>query len=154
MSDLDLDYRDASNPSENNPRQRRKAKKAATSSAADASQDDLTSMPRVPHKLNAVSTSLDSIHVPPRTPRTAIDSEDGKPEDGIELSLLNDDERRAAAADDDIDVAVSKVKGVSGKDKRGMALLIVLCEQFFLSLAGDLFLSTRQFTKTSFKEFR
>ena len=32
------------------------------------------------------------------------------------------------ADEDDVDVAVSKVKGVSGKDKRGMALLIVLCE--------------------------
>lgn len=134
MSDLDLSYRDSAIPSEKAPRQRRKAKKTAKSPAVDVSKGDDNSMPRVPHKLSAVSTSLDSIHVPPRTPRTVRYDENDKPEDGIELNLLNDDERRAAAADDDVDVAVSRVKGVSGKDKRSMALLIVLCECFLLTL--------------------
>jgi MFS transporter, PAT family, solute carrier family 33 (acetyl-CoA transportor), member 1 len=84
-------------------------------------------MPRLPNKVTAVSSSLDSIQVPPRTPY-ADDSPNGKEDEGIELSLLDDEERRAAATGDD-DFGVGKVKqGVSAKDKRGMALLIVLCE--------------------------
>ena len=152
MSDFDLDYRDAVHPSEKAPRQRRKNKKQAPPSTAPdpSSLEDNSSMPRTPHKITAVSSSLDSIHVPPRTPRTAYGSDDGKAENGIELSLLSEDERRAAAMDeDDVDVAASKVKSVSGKDKRGMALLIVLCESIILAIE-TLLLTCK---KTLSKEF-
>lgn len=79
----------------------------------------------------AVSSSLQSIHIPPRTPRSVRgDSEYANSMDEVEMSLLSSEERRLAAAGVSLDDAyVSKGKaGISTKDKRGMILLIVLCE--------------------------
>lgn len=114
--------------SKRKPRQRRK-NKGKTSPGSSSPDSDLDSMSRNP-KYVAVSSSLEleSIHVPPRTPRSAFGGTDTSAEDEVELSLLNEDERRAAAAGDDVEKSVSRPKGMSSKDKRGMVLLIILCE--------------------------
>ncbi|KAI5119933.1 hypothetical protein M0805_000898 [Coniferiporia weirii] len=112
--------------SKHEPRQRRKHKpKAAASSPSPDPDSDF--MPRN----GAVSSSLESIHIPPRTPKTArsYSSNDDAVEE-VELSLLNEDERRmAGASSEDGDAYVPSLKtkaGMSSKDKRGMILLIVL----------------------------
>lgn len=124
--------------SKRKPRQRRKNKGKA-SPGSSTSDSDLDSMPRNP-KYVAVSSSLEleSIHVPPRTPRSAFGGTDASAEDEVELSLLNEDERRAAAAGDDVDKSVSRPKGMSSKDKRGMVLLIILCESRSSSYHGKI----------------
>ncbi|KAF8912933.1 acetyl-coenzyme A transporter 1-domain-containing protein [Gymnopilus junonius] len=84
----------------------------------------------------AVTSSLNSIHISPRTPRTPRiprpdvgDEEEG---DDVELSLLNEDERLRSARDfQDHEPSLLKVEDasklpISAKDKRGMALLCVL----------------------------
>ncbi|KAJ4473901.1 hypothetical protein J3R30DRAFT_3406733 [Lentinula aciculospora] len=108
-------------------RQRRKNR--AKASSPRSSSPDISSEPMPKgHKYPALSSSveLEGIQIRPRTPRTALHSENGDAVDEVELSLLNEDERRAAAASD-TDLPSSRTKaGVSTKDKRGMALLIVL----------------------------
>ncbi|KAI0062645.1 hypothetical protein BV25DRAFT_1915799 [Artomyces pyxidatus] len=84
----------------------------------------------------ALSTSLDSIHISPRTPRTPRplrgDGEvdvDGETEE-VEMSLLDEEERRRAATGEDDEAAVgagAKVKApLSADDKKAMALLCIL----------------------------
>lgn len=82
------------------------------------------------HKYPALSSSLEleGIQIPPRTPRGAYGSDDGDATDEVELSLLNEDDRRAAAGDGTPSPASKSKQGVSAKDKRAMALLVVLCE--------------------------
>ncbi|KAF8634402.1 hypothetical protein AX15_000854 [Amanita polypyramis BW_CC] len=73
----------------------------------------------------AVSSSLSSIHISPRTPKTprAPREED----EGVELSLLQEDERREAGFDVlEQDEPSPTKRNISAKDKRGMVLLCVL----------------------------
>ena len=81
----------------------------------------------------AVSSSLNSIRITPRTPKTPrSEMRDG--DDDLELSLLNDEERIRSArdfGDDSSSVTESETdlkKPISAKDKRQMVLLCVLCE--------------------------
>lgn len=88
----------------------------------------------------ALSTSLESIQINPRTPKTPRtgdtrwNEQDGGSIDEVELSLLGEDERRAAEAglslDDEDHVPHPTSKRVSSRDKRAIALLIVLCVSF------------------------
>ncbi|PFH54736.1 hypothetical protein AMATHDRAFT_52526 [Amanita thiersii Skay4041] len=74
----------------------------------------------------AVSSSLNSIHISPRTPKTprAIPEDD---EENVELSLLDDEQRREAAQDLDEDEHTRQSKRkISAKDKRAMVLLCIL----------------------------
>jgi hypothetical protein len=72
----------------------------------------------------ATSTSLNSIHISPRTPKSPrmglYDAEEG-----VELSLLGEEERREALRG--VEDIPSK-RPIGAKDKRGMVLLCVLCE--------------------------
>ena len=88
----------------------------------------------------AVTSSLNAIHISPRTPRTPH-PDIGGDEDDVELSLLNESERVQAArsfsdeahslSDNESDTK----RPISAKDKRGMVLLCVLCEHIDLSCA-------------------
>lgn len=72
----------------------------------------------------AVSSSLNNMHISPRTQRTQrnVDEED------VELSLLGEDERyQAGRGLDDGGNSVSK-QPISAKDKRAMVLLCILCK--------------------------
>jgi MFS transporter, PAT family, solute carrier family 33 (acetyl-CoA transportor), member 1 len=94
-------------------------------------------MPR-PHIVNpGLSTSLDSVQITPRTPRSArrdhddIDADyvvgSGSTEE-VEMSLLAEDERRRADAGFEEEYAGAKHKApLSSEDKRAMALLCTLC---------------------------
>lgn len=80
----------------------------------------------------AVTSSLNAIHISPRTPRTPYP--DMGDEDDVELSLLNDAERLQSArtfsdqAHSLPDIEPETKHNISAKDKRGMVLLCVLCE--------------------------
>lgn len=80
----------------------------------------------------AVSSSLNSIHISPRTPKTPRTPRMGfdDAEEGVELSLLGEEERRQASRDiDDAAESISASKRpIGAKDKRGMVLLCVLCK--------------------------
>ena len=78
----------------------------------------------------AVTSSLNSIHISPRTPKTprnALEEE----EDDVELELLNQEQRLQADRDVDSPVVHEShaKKPISAKDKRSMVLLCVLCEK-------------------------
>ncbi|KAF5312342.1 hypothetical protein D9619_003117 [Psilocybe cf. subviscida] len=80
----------------------------------------------------AVTSSLNSIHVSPRTPRTPRPAPGEEDKDDVELSLLDEDQRRQAESDlkdleDEHGVPqdISK-KPISTKDKRNMVFLCVL----------------------------
>lgn len=89
----------------------------------------------MPPMLNpgAVSSSLDSIQINPRTPKTARANwtglEDDENED-VELSLLGEEERRQAAAglDQEYGAPDDSKRPLSAKDKKAMVLLSVLCK--------------------------
>ena len=72
----------------------------------------------------ATSTSLNSIHISPRTPKSPRMGLDDA-EEGVELSLLGEEERREALRG--VEDIPSK-RPIGAKDKRGMALLCVLCK--------------------------
>lgn len=94
-------------------------------------------MPK-PRQPMAVTSGLNAIHIAPRTPKTprtpwnAHDDDDDTAD--VELSLLGDEDRRQAAQG----LGETEEQGFPGgpeakhplstKDKRGMVLLIVLCE--------------------------
>ena len=86
----------------------------------------------------AVTSSLNAIHISPRTPKTPH-SDLGVDEDDVELSLLNEAERlqSARAFPDEAhslsDTEPDTKRHISAKDKRGMVLLCVLCEYIDLS---------------------
>ena len=108
-------------------RQRRKQNKVAQQPAQLSSEDE--TMPRpLDTSRKATTTSLESIHIPPRTPRSArVNGND----DDVELSLLSDEQRRAAnvGVADELDAPDEKIPKRSGpaKDRAAMALLVVLC---------------------------
>lgn len=81
-----------------------------------------------------MTSSLDQIHIAPRTPKTTRssygDSENGQLGDEMELGLLGDEERRQAARglEDMDDLHARDVKtAVTTEDKKAMVLLVVLC---------------------------
>jgi hypothetical protein len=80
----------------------------------------------------AVTSSLNTIHISPRTPKTPHPNMED--EDDVELSLLNDTERlqSAHAFPDEVhslpETEPDAKRNISAKDKRGMVLLSVLCE--------------------------
>ncbi|KZP32438.1 hypothetical protein FIBSPDRAFT_723039 [Athelia psychrophila] len=78
----------------------------------------------------AITSGLNTIHIAPRTPKTAR-SPYGANESDLELSLLGEEERSEAASDlgdtEEQGFPIPEVKRpISNKDKRGIALLIVL----------------------------
>ena len=84
----------------------------------------------------ARSSSLNNIEISPRTPINSranhiSDRLENDAEEGMEMSLLAEDERRQAARGTDgyENDHPGEHKGpISTKDKRAMALLCVLCE--------------------------
>ncbi|CAA7259985.1 unnamed protein product [Cyclocybe aegerita] len=87
---------------------------------------------RTPKEPMAVTSSLNSIHISPRTPKTPRPNNMGDDEDDVELTLLNEDERvRSARNFLDDESSVSEAEHdmkptISAKDRRGMVLLCVL----------------------------
>jgi hypothetical protein len=75
----------------------------------------------------ATSSSLNSIHISPRTPKTPKTSRMGldDAEEGVELSLLGEEERREALRGVE---HIPTKRPIGAKDKRGMVLLCVLCK--------------------------
>ncbi|KAL4246768.1 AmpG-like permease/Acetyl-coenzyme A transporter 1 [Abortiporus biennis] len=83
----------------------------------------------------ALSTSLESIQINPRTPKTPRSNDRRWPReddvDEVELSLLGEDERRQAAdgmgLEEEMDyVSQPPKKSVSSKDKSAIVLLVIL----------------------------
>ncbi|KNZ78133.1 hypothetical protein J132_01658 [Termitomyces sp. J132] len=78
-----------------------------------------------------MSSSLNSIQINPRTPKTPRPSrvELDNAEEEVELSLLGEEERQQAARDlDEVEEEVSSLKKpIGAKDKRNMVLLCILC---------------------------
>ncbi|KAI0700407.1 MFS general substrate transporter [Cytidiella melzeri] len=120
--------------SNKHPRRRRtKPSKDATPDSSPAS--DQEGMPRSPR---GQTTSLESISIQPRTPKTPRSNggplwraSDGIGDEDVELSLLGEDERRQAAQGMTLEeeqeyLAQADKKPMSNKDKRAIALLIIL----------------------------
>lgn len=89
-----------------------------------------TNTPREPM---AVTSSLNSIHISPRTPRTPRPNMGDEDADDVELSLLNEEDRVRSAQEFQENDSISEQEDVlkrpiSAKDKRGMVLLCVLCK--------------------------
>ena len=148
----------ASSPNSNVHHRRRKIKNAhqsdedrdsdrdSPSSRAASRTPDADGMPRGPR---AQTTSLESIAISPRTPRpphappngaTGYNPEDGESSNGadeVEMSLLGEDERREAAdgltLEEEQEYLSPEKRPTSAKDKRAIALLIVLCASCLLS---------------------
>ena len=101
-----------------------------------------------------VSTSLDSVHITPRTPHAvrpthagdsaeADDFVGGLDAEEVEMNLLGEDERRRARpgfAGGDRHLHVMHKAPLSLEDKRAMVLLCVLCTSLFsFSLVSRLY---------------
>jgi MFS transporter, PAT family, solute carrier family 33 (acetyl-CoA transportor), member 1 len=126
---------------------RRSSKKSTRRQNDEAGVSRKQDMPARSLQPMAVSSSLDSIYISPRTPKTPRTMQNGSadPEE-VELTLLDDDERRRAAEGLDADVEedpYSVKRPISPKDKRAIILLCVLCEfptrrllQFSLNFGG------------------
>ncbi|KAJ3516788.1 hypothetical protein NLJ89_g913 [Agrocybe chaxingu] len=84
---------------------------------------------RTPKEPMAVTSSLNSIHISPRTPKTPRPNNMGDDEDDVELTLLNEEERNRSARNfPDDESSISEAEhdmkpAISAKDKRGMVLL-------------------------------
>ncbi|PSS37198.1 hypothetical protein PHLCEN_2v969 [Hermanssonia centrifuga] len=122
-------------PSTDKTSRRRRKSPNDTKSTLPADQEG---MPRSPR---GQTTSLEGISILPRTPKTATvrangfpgwSSEDSGNMEEVEMSLLADDERRQAAEGMTVEeeqeyLSRSEKKPVSSKDKKAIALLIILC---------------------------
>ncbi|KAI0078492.1 MFS general substrate transporter [Panus rudis PR-1116 ss-1] len=122
-------------PSSSRTSRRRKARKQASDSDPATQQD-----PGMPSRNpRAQTTSLESIRILPRTPKTPRSSDrgwtsqDGEPLDEVELSLLDENERRAAADGLALEDEMNHISGthavskpISAKDKRAILLLVIL----------------------------
>lgn len=92
------------------------------------------------HVSRGQSTSLESISIQPRTPKTPRGPNmngwtpgDGETIDEVEMSLLGEEERLQAANELSVEeeqayLSQTEKRQVSAKDKRAMGLLIVLCK--------------------------
>ncbi|KAK0246401.1 acetyl-coenzyme A transporter 1-domain-containing protein [Armillaria nabsnona] len=117
---------------------RRKKSPGARASSRRTSNKNHRSDEDMPTKAStkdsmARSSSLHSIHVTPRTPITSRshhntrEEMENDAEEGLEMSLLGEEERRRAARDVDEDASDDELKHpMSTKDKRAMVLLCVL----------------------------
>lgn len=88
----------------------------------------------------AVTSSLNSIHISPRTPKTPRATMGMGDEDDVELELLNEEERVQSARDFGYANGASAAeqediskRPISPKDKRNMVLLCVLCSSIFIT---------------------
>lgn len=116
--------RPRSSPSPAHKPRRRKTK------TISSSPSDSEGMPQRSPK--ALSTSLESIQIHPRTPKTPRSGDNRyHPDDAIdevELSLLNDEDRQDDRhLQDEMDHFAPAHKTISSKDKRSMVLLVILC---------------------------
>lgn len=111
---------------------RRRQRKTGKDKDSTPSSDQ-EGMPRSPR---GQTTSLESISIQPRTPKTPRSNggplwgqQDGV--DEVELSLLGEEERLQAAQGLTLEqeyLAQSEKKFMSAKDKRAVVLLVILCE--------------------------
>lgn len=125
-----------------------------------------TDMPNTPapgfSRLEAVSTSLESISIPPRTPRsgrTPVRQNGGllngypsdlrEDDNEVEISLLTEDERRSAVSAQFSDtLGPDDVKRpLTAKDKHGMVLLVVLCTCRYRLFSAAPFLTSLRYTR-------
>jgi hypothetical protein len=86
------------------------------------------SMPKTTVSSPAISTTLDSIQITPRTPR--VMHSDHAAVEEVEMSLLEEDDRRRAAAgfvDGNGHIEAKPRVPLSPEDKRAMVLLCILC---------------------------
>lgn len=89
----------------------------------------------------AVTSSLNSIHISPRTPKTPRATMGTGDEDDVELELLNEEERIQSARDfgytgngaSAVEHEDISKRPISPKDKRNMVLLCVLCMSISLN---------------------
>ena len=108
-------------------------------------------LPRQPLLSPGISTSLDSVQITPRTPRTvrpeygrddadadnfvgAVDAEE------VEMNLLAEDDRHRAHpgfADGNGHLGIKHKAPLSPEDKRAMALLCVLCTSLSALFSGQ-----------------
>lgn len=77
-------------------------------------------------KAEAITSSLDGIHIPPRTPRTGYTTSNGEAIDDVELELLNGDPEYTSY-DEPRGLEKKSRHPMSAKDQRGMVLLVILC---------------------------
>ena len=115
-------------------------------------QNSTREMPRSPVLSPGITTSLDSVQITPRTPRTARpkyaeadDSLVGRDVEEVEMSLLSVDERSRAEPGFANGYLEDKQKApiISLEDKRAMVLLCVLCA-FLLSSSSPMVQMTKQ----------
>jgi hypothetical protein len=92
--------------------------------------------PKEPYLSMATSSSLNSIHISPRTPKSPKVLRMGlyDAEEGVELTLLGEEERREAQR---VEIDIPSKRPIGAKDKRGMVLLCVLCECSFVRVIDD-----------------
>lgn len=116
---------------------RRKQKQPRLRHSSNKKQAGDEDMPQ-PRQPMAVTSGLNAIHIAPRTPKTPRTPWTGRDDSDdtteVELSLLGEDERRQAAlglgeTEEQGYPSESELKRpLSNKDKRGMVLLVILCE--------------------------
>jgi MFS transporter, PAT family, solute carrier family 33 (acetyl-CoA transportor), member 1 len=85
-------------------------------------------MPKSTVSTPAISTTLDSIQITPRTPRV-LRSDHADVEE-VEMSLLDEDDRKRADAgfvDGNGHIEAKPRAPLSSEDKRAMVLLCILC---------------------------
>ena len=110
------------------------------------SAQDKDDMPRPNILSPGITTSLNSVQITPRTPRSArlnrndVDSDyvvgSGSTEE-VEMSLLEEDERRRADAGfEEYEDAKHKAP-LTSEDKRAMALLCTLCAWLSYAFLAD-----------------
>lgn len=116
---------------------RRKSKQPRLRNSSNKTKKvDNEDMPQ-PRQPMAVTSGLNAIHIAPRTPKTPRTPWTGREDDDadeVELNLLDEEDRRQAAqglgeTEEQGFLNGSEAKRpMSAKDKRGMVLLIILCE--------------------------
>jgi hypothetical protein len=112
------------------PARKRHQKPTFPGPGAGPSQVDLAEGMSSKSNRMAMTSSLDTIHIAPRTPKLSRHSpwNGTVDETEVELSLLGEEERHAAANGlDDVEDELPLKRDVSSKDKRAMVLLVVLC---------------------------
>ena len=87
-----------------------------------------------PRQPMVVTSGLNAIRIAPRTPKTPWTGHDDEDADEVELNLLDEEDRRLAAQglgeteEQGFRNGSEAKRQMSAKDRRGMILLIILCE--------------------------